>query len=307
VSHIRLPANTYSNQVEMLGFERPTLVATSSGRPGGEQRSQEENTMKKANRSSRGRARARSGRRRIPFDRSIGELLLRYARMVVARGYIHNTLGNIAIRVPHPDFPDGIVYTKHSEVSLEEMTLHNIIITDIPRGELLHGTLKPSVGHQLNREILRLRPDINAVIHVHHDETIAFLATRAFKDIRVVSLEFPYVMAKAPYIVGSHLDVEQDVSPIKAFIQDTNSVVMENHGVTTLGRTVSEAYHRLNTLTSEVRRNVLVELLSAVKQSDPHHLDQESVDWMYKYADRIIYPGRYADASLPPQPPRAAS
>jgi L-fuculose-phosphate aldolase len=243
--------------------------------------------------------------RRVRFDPRIGELLIRYGRMVVARGYIHNSLGNIAIRVPHPDFPDGIVYTKHAEVSLEEMTLANVVITDIPTGRLLHGTVTTSVGHQLNREILRLRPDIHAVIHVHHDETIAFLATRAFKDLRVVSLEFPYVMAKPPYIVGSHLDVEQDVSPIKEFIQETNSVVMENHGVTTLGRTVSEAYHRLNTLTSEVWRNVLVEILSSLKGSDPHYLGQDAVDWMFRYADRVIYPSRYLDAPpLPPSPAR---
>jgi ribulose-5-phosphate 4-epimerase/fuculose-1-phosphate aldolase len=225
--------------------------------------------------------------------------------MVVARGYIHNSLGNIAIRVPHPGFPDGIVYTKHAEVSLEEMTLANVVITDIPSGKLLHGTVTTSVGHQLNREILRLRPDINAVIHVHHDETIAFLATRAFKELKVVSLEFPYVMARAPHIVGSHLDVEQDVSPIKGFIQNTNSVVMENHGVTTLGRTISEAYHRLNTLTSEVRRNVLVEILSSLKGSDPSYLGQEAVDWMYQYAERVIYPSRFVETS--PAKPGAGS
>jgi len=45
-------------------------------------------------------------------------------------------------------------------------------------------------------------------------------------------------MAKPPYLVPSHLDVEQNVGPIKDVIEHTNSLVMENHGVTTLGRTV---------------------------------------------------------------------
>ena len=35
----------------------------------------------------------------VSLDESVGTLLLKYARMVVARGYIHNSLGNIAIRV----------------------------------------------------------------------------------------------------------------------------------------------------------------------------------------------------------------
>lgn len=230
----------------------------------------------------------------VRFDRNIATLILKYAKLVVARGYIHNSLGNIAIRVPHPRFKDGIVYAKHAEVSLEEMTLANVVITDIPTGKLLHGTVPTSVGHNLNREILRLRPDINALIHVHHDETIAFFASGAFKEVKVLSLEFPYVMAKPPYLVPSHLDVEQDVAPIKEFIEHTNSVIMENHGITTLGRTISEAYHRLNTLTSEVRRNVLAEMLASMKATDIHYLEQEGVDWMYRHAERVIYPSRFS-------------
>ncbi len=228
----------------------------------------------------------------VRFDEGVGQLLLRYAHMLVARGYVHNSLGNLAIRVPHPDFAHGVAYTKHAEVSLEEMTLDNVVITDIPTATLLYGRVPTSVGHNLNREILRLRSDIHAVIHIHHDETIALLASGALKELRIVSLEFPYVMAKPHHIVPSHLDVEQDVGPVSDFIQDTNSVLMENHGVTTLGRTVSEAYHRLNTLTSEVRRNVMTTLLAAAAGAEIHAIAPDAVDWMYRHAESVIYPSR---------------
>jgi ribulose-5-phosphate 4-epimerase/fuculose-1-phosphate aldolase len=230
----------------------------------------------------------------VQFDPSVGNLLLKYALMIVARGYIHNSLGNLAIRMPHPEFEHGVAYTKHAEVSFEEMTLDNVVITDIPTPTLLYGTMPTSVGHNLNREILRLRPDINAVIHVHHDETIALFASGAVKELKVLSLEFPYVMAKPPHIVPSHLDVEQDVGPVKDFIQDTNALMMENHGVTTLGRTVSEAYHRLNTLTSEVRRNILALRLAATAGTEVHYLAPDAVDWMYRHAESVIYPSRDA-------------
>lgn len=224
------------------------------------------------------------------FQSDVAETLLRYGRMVVDRGYIHNSLGNIVIRIPDPAYPDGVAYTKHSGVSLEEMTIDNIVITDILEGKLLHGTTVTSVGHNLNREILRLRPDINAVIHVHHDETIALLASGILDTIKPISLEYPYVMAKWAHIVPSHLDVEEDVSPIKEFIQDTNSVVMARHGITTLGRNVSEAYHRLNTITSEVRRNVLTEMLCALRNTKGDYLKREEVEWMHKVAEGVIYP-----------------
>jgi ribulose-5-phosphate 4-epimerase/fuculose-1-phosphate aldolase len=230
----------------------------------------------------------------VRFDPTIADVLLRYARMVVARGYVHNSLGNIAIRVPHAGFPHGVAYTKHAEVSLEEMTIDNVVITDVPTGRLLHGTVPTSVGHNLNREILRLRPDIHAVIHAHHDETIALFASGLVKELRPLSLEFPYVMAKPPYVVPSHLDVENDVAPIAGFVEGTNAILMENHGVTTLGRTVSEAFHRLNTLASEVRRVILAEQLAALRGQDVHYLAADAVDWMYRYAESVIYPSRDA-------------
>jgi L-fuculose-phosphate aldolase len=99
-------------------------------------------------------------------------------------------------------------------------------------------------------------------------------------------------MAKPPHVVPSHLDVENDVGPVGDFIAGTNAVLMENPGVTTLGRDVSEAYHRLNTLASEVRRVILAEQLAAVSGREVHYLGRESVDWMYRYAESVIYPSR---------------
>ncbi|HSI01683.1 MAG TPA: class II aldolase/adducin family protein, partial [Reyranella sp.] len=98
----------------------------------------------------------------IAFDAHIGRQFIKYARLVAGRGYIHNTLGNIVIRAPHPDYPHGLAYTKHAELSLEEMEAENIVITDVPTSRILWGGRMTSVGHNLSREILRLRPDIGA-------------------------------------------------------------------------------------------------------------------------------------------------
>ena len=73
----------------------------------------------------------------VTFDPAIGRTFVRYAHLVANRGYIHNTLGNIVLRTPHPDFPHGIAYTKHAEISLEEMDERNIVITDVPSSKIL--------------------------------------------------------------------------------------------------------------------------------------------------------------------------
>jgi ribulose-5-phosphate 4-epimerase/fuculose-1-phosphate aldolase len=228
----------------------------------------------------------------VRFDPEVGRTLLKYARLLSARGYIHNTLGNIVLRVPHPDFPHGVAYTKHAELSLEEMELDNIVITDIPTSRILHGSKVTSIGHNLSREILRLRPDIQATIHVHDDAMIAYFGSGAFDEVKTLSLDLPFVLGKPIHYVPGHVDVEADVSGVKDFIQNTNSVVLLGHGITTLGRNVSEAYHRLNSLTAEIRRNVAAELLALAKGTKPQYRGQAEIESMSRFAESIIYPKR---------------
>jgi ribulose-5-phosphate 4-epimerase/fuculose-1-phosphate aldolase len=229
----------------------------------------------------------------MKVDPATAKVFLKYARLVAARGYIHNTLGNIVMRVPHPEFPEhGVAYTKHAELSLEEMEAENIVVTDIPTSRVLAGDKVTSIGHNLSREILRLRPDIHATIHVHDDAMIAFFGSGAFREIKVLALDLPFVLGKPIYYVPAHVDVEADVSGVKDFIQDTNSVVLLGHGITTLGRNVSEAYHRLNSLTAEIRRNVAAELLALAKGSRPLYRSEEEIQAMYRFAEAIIYPKR---------------
>lgn len=227
----------------------------------------------------------------VHFDPAIGREFLRYAGMVAARGYIHNTLGNMAVRAPHPDHPHGVAYTKHAGVSLEEMGIENVVITEIPSPKLLYGSRMTSIGHNLNREILRQRPDINAVIHVHDDASIAFFGA-GFSEVKVISLDMPFILAKDPYYLPAHVDVEADVGPVKDFIHGTNLLVLVGHGLTSLGRTLSEAYHRLNSFTAEVRRNMEAEKLAAITGKRPAYRSRAEIETMYEHAEAIINPTR---------------
>ena len=229
----------------------------------------------------------------VTFDPLIVEQFLRYARMVVARSYIQNTLGNIVIRAPHPDYSKhGVAYTKHAGVSLEEMTAENIVITDIPTPELLAGNGITSVGHNLSREILRLRPDINAVIHVHDDATIAYFGAGGAREVGVLSLDLAFILGKPVAAIPAHIDVEADVGAVKDFIAGTNLLVLVGHGLTSIGRSVSEGYHRLNSFTAEVRRAIVAEQLAAIRGTKPAYRSAAETAEMHKFAEAIIYPKR---------------
>lgn len=225
----------------------------------------------------------------VAFDPKVTKSYVTYAHRLAARGLVNSSVGGMVIRVPHPDHEHGVCYAKPQGISLEEVEEEDLVITDIPFGRILRGERATTVGHQMNREILRLRPDVNAVIHLHHDETIAFLAA-GFQEIRSFSLTYGYLMQKPAHYLPASVNVEEDVAPIKTFIQDTNCIIMRRHGFTVLGRSVSEAYHRTCVLVSEVKRNIIVETLAAAHGRKGEYLSPEDMAWMMRRGDGVVYP-----------------
>ena len=125
----------------------------------------------------------------VSFDPKVVKDYITYAHRIANRGLVNSSVGGMVIRVPHPNHPDGVCYAKPQGISLEEVEDGDLVITDIPFGRILAGERATTVGHQMNREILRLRPDVNSVIHLHHDEMIAFMAA-GYDKIRSFSLTY---------------------------------------------------------------------------------------------------------------------
>lgn len=226
---------------------------------------------------------------RVTFDPKVCKDYVTYAHRLAARGLVNSSVGGMVIRVPHPDYEQGVCYAKPQGISLEEVEVEDLVITDIAYGRILAGERATTVGHQMNREILRLRPDVNCVIHLHHDETIAFLAA-GYEEIRSFSLTYGFLMQKPAHYLPASINVEEDVAPIKTFIQDTNCIIMRRHGFTVLGRTLSEAYHRTCVLVSEVKRNIIVEQLCAVNGRTPETVTDVELAKMFTYGDKVMYP-----------------
>jgi L-fuculose-phosphate aldolase len=222
------------------------------------------------------------------LDESVITEWLRYASMVTRRGYVSSQLGNIALRVPHEQFADhGVVYTKHVGVSLEEATRDNIIVTGVVSPELVHGHVGPSPGHRMNLRILEERRDVNAVIHLHIDEVLAYFMSTGLMHLPYLSCDTAIILGKPVKVLSPEINVEQDTRAVPSFIHDTNAFVMPNHGVTTVGRDVSMAYNRMNALVAEVRRLSYSMLLSGAAGRAVRHLSDREESELYELSSLI--------------------
>jgi len=215
---------------------------------------------------------------------------LYYADLCCRRGYVANSLGNICLRVKNEQFADGgVCYTKHRGVSLEEMRSSHIVITDIKDGLLLYGTVEPSIGHQLNRKIFLERSDVSAIIHMHSNTSIAYFSATGDTELPFISVDTPLILEKPIIVLDPSENIEAIPDRIPEFIHNTNCVVMPHHGITTVGQTLSQAYHRLNSVIAEIERLIVALAICNGRQSKLTYRSDSEVCAMFAEGHKVVY------------------
>jgi len=225
------------------------------------------------------------------FDLETAQDILVYGQRLATRQLLMNTLGNIAVRRHCPHWRREVVYTKHIGLSLEECGLEHIVVLDLLSDALIHGTTRPSQGHRMHREILCCRPDINATVHLHPNEVVAFFSVMRWRTMKYVSNDTALVLGKPPCILDEGVNIELNIQAIAQYASETNCIIMPGHGITTLGRNLSEAFHRALAFTAEVGRLIVSQQLSTASGCPVVYADEDDVREMYRQGEEVIYGG----------------
>jgi ribulose-5-phosphate 4-epimerase/fuculose-1-phosphate aldolase len=88
--------------------------------------------------------------------------------------------GHISARIPGTD----LFFIQTRSESREEVTPGSVVLCDLDC-KVLEGKGKPPSETVIHTEILRSRPDVNAVIHCHMDLAIAFTM---MKDVKILPM-----------------------------------------------------------------------------------------------------------------------
>src|SRR6202166_2946093 len=100
---------------------------------------------------------------------AIKQQLIIAGKVLVAEGQDDFTRGHIAMRVPgNPK----LFFMKPHSVGLDEITMGNILTIDL-EGNVVAGTSRRHSEVYIHSEILKVRPDINCVIHTHTTYSVA--------------------------------------------------------------------------------------------------------------------------------------
>ncbi|MFF2446633.1 class II aldolase/adducin family protein [Neobacillus sp. NPDC058068] len=159
--------------------------------------------------------------------------LREYADKIVRSGLVVGAGGNLSMR-------DGnIMYISPSGFDLQEIEDHQWVRVDIETGEVL-DQLKPSSEVLMHLECFRQRPEITAVLHAHPSYSVG--VSSAGHDIPSLFPDFPAMIRNVSYLEYLIPTTEVLADAVAEVIPETDVVVMRNHGVLTVGKTMKEAY-----------------------------------------------------------------
>jgi L-fuculose-phosphate aldolase len=164
---------------------------------------------------------------------NVFEQLRLYANKIVQTGLVVGAGGNLSVR--EGDF----MYISPSGFDLQEIEDHHWVKVNIQTGEVL-SDLKPSSEVEMHLECFRKRPDISAVLHSHPTYSVAVSSTG--KDIPMLFPDGPAMIRNVSYLDYIIPTTELLATAVGEVIVDTEVVVMRNHGVMTVGKTMKEAF-----------------------------------------------------------------
>ena len=156
---------------------------------------------------------------------------------------------HISARVPDDD--NTFLMNRHG-LLYDEITASNVARVDINGKELTDENAVAPAGFVIHGAIYEARPDVGCVVHTHTPEGVALSCLEeGIPEICGTSAYFRDDLVYYDYDGFSH-DVDER-SCIASCLGRKNSMIMRNHGLTTVGETVAEGFVRMYWLVYQCR------------------------------------------------------
>lgn len=160
-------------------------------------------------------------------------------RILEREGQGDYCMGHVTLR--RPEEPDRILM-KAGGMGLEEITAENIVTINLA-GEKIHGTAARHNEVFIHSEIMRERPDIVSVVHTHAPHAVIFSALG--KPLQPIGHGGSLFHEALPvFSQTTNLIVTPELGKaVSDCLGDNQALLLRNHGIVTVGRTIEEAVY----------------------------------------------------------------
>jgi L-ribulose-5-phosphate 4-epimerase len=192
---------------------------------------------------------------------------------LVRSGLVVWTAGNISARVPGAD----LLVIKPSGVAYDELSAANMVVCDLD-GHVVEGDHRPSSDTAASAYIYRHLPAVGAVVHTHSTYATAWASRGEAVPCVLTAMadEFGGEIPCAPF---ARIGNEEIGAAVVATLGEHRSkaVLLQNHGVFTIGATAREAV-KAAVMCEDVARTVHI----ARQLGTPIPIDPTDVDALHR-------------------------
>jgi L-fuculose-phosphate aldolase len=211
---------------------------------------------------------------------SLREQVAWACRILALEGYADLTLGHVSAR---PE-GDDIVQIKRKGVALDEVDADDVIELDLSHDEV-RLTPEMHLEDVLHTEVYKARPDVGAVVHGHPPFVTAFAATGATLEMlthdSVLFSDGLAVFEETPEMITESAEGRA----VADSLGDKRAVILRNHGVLVVGKTVPWAVLTALTLERAIRLQSIARTLGTLRPIAPDRARQMVAE---KYQDRFV-------------------
>lgn len=126
------------------------------------------------------------------------------------------------------------------------------IVAMAPDGRVLDRGRSPSTEIRMHLALYEQRPDVTAVVHAHPPTATGFAV--AGEDFRAPVLpELLFLIGPVPLVPYAQPGTDALPAAIAPFAASHDAFLLANHGATTVGRSLTEALHRMESLEQGAR------------------------------------------------------
>jgi ribulose-5-phosphate 4-epimerase/fuculose-1-phosphate aldolase len=186
----------------------------------------------------------------------ISEQLVKAGKELNENGLVRGPSGNISAKIPGTD----TFLIKPSGAQLKFLKPEELVLVDL-QGNKVRGEFNVSLETPIHAAIYRARSDVQAVVHTHAPTATAFGIAKT--EILPLQVEMFMLLPKGVSVVPFELPGSEALAEaVQKKIADYDAVILENHGIVTVGSTI-EAACNLNEMVEEAAKIQLVAMTLA--------------------------------------------
>lgn len=192
--------------------------------------------------------------------------LVEICHKVYDKGFVAAYDGNISCRTE-----DNMFLITRSGICKGDVTEKDLVKID-SNGKALKGRSKISTEYKIHLNAYKIRNDVNAVVHCHpvYATAISLLGKGLIEHYLP---EVMLTLGKIPlckYATPSSDDVPKSM---ESYLHFSWAMLLENHGAVTLGKTLDDAYYKMEKLEHYSKILLLAKL-----SGTPRKLSRKNID-----------------------------